>query len=744
MKKGKGISFLLLGLLIVIMILATVLEKFKGTGFVIKNIYASPIFVLLWLLVVFFMMSVFVGKRLFFNKVLFAVHFSFVLILLGALLSWCLGQQGMLHLRKGKELSCFYSKAGIEYPLPFDVELGDFGVIYYPGTPTAQDYISQIQVKDLTRNVTKDLIVSMNKIGKYRGYRFYQSGYDQDGQGTRISVAHNPIGITMTYSGYFLLIISILVLCFKKESDFRRLLKKLFSNRILIIILFVIIGTGSMFAETGPKVLPKNVANDFCKMNVLYNGRICPLQTVAYDFTSKLYGNSSYKDYTAEQVFTGWIFYFTSWRNQPMLKIKGSRVRETLGINTEYACFNDFFSKEREYKIAKNINRIIAGEHCLEEKYFKQADEKYNIIGMLYSGDLMKIFPVLDTVSIINWYAPGDYLPDNMSKEKWVFIRKSLDYARESVVKKDWKELSFILEKIMLYQQKEASIILPSNFKINSERVYNKLIYGKFLAMLLLCAGIFRFGFSLQNLISESKMNKYFHFIFYSILVLSYLYISISLILRGIISSHIPLSNGFETMFFMAWCCLTLTWIFIKRFPFFVSFGFLSAGLSLMVAMFSKSDPSITHLVPVLSSPLLSIHVVTIMLGYSFLMYVMFNGITALILYKSCKNAIKYIVNLQLFSQVILYPAIICLTIGIIFGSIWANVSWGRYWGWDPKEVWALITLLIYTLLLHSKSIKWLSKPMNFHLFTVIAFFSVIFTYFGVRFLLGGIHSYGN
>ena len=131
-----------------------------------------------------------------------------------------------------------------------------------------------------------------------------------------------------------------------------------------------------------------------------------------------------------------------------------------------------------------------------------------------------------------------------------------------------------------------------------------------------------------------------------------------------------------------------------------------------------------------------------IMFSYALLAFVMLNGLTAVFLHLFSKNCDTQIVRLQTVSQLMLYPAVFCLTLGIFIGAVWANQSWGRYWGWDPKEVWALITMMVYSIAFHRKSLPFLQKPLYFHIFTIVAFLAVLFTYFGVNFLLGGLHIY--
>ena len=226
------------------------------------------------------------------------------------------------------------------------------------------------------------------------------------------------------------------------------------------------------------------------------------------------------------------------------------------------------------------------------------------------------------------------------------------------------------------------------------------------------------------------------------LLIIPFLYLTLTIALRGYIGNHLPLSNGYETMQFMAWVTLILSFYLQKRFILILPFGFLLCGLALLVSMLGEANPQITKLMPVLASPLLSIHVVVIMVAYSLLAFVMLNGVAAFILRFTHKEYRESVECLQLISRIILYPAVFLLAIGIFVGAVWANVSWGRYWGWDPKEVWALITMLVYALALHPASLHYFRRPLFFHLFSIVAFLTVLITYFGVNFLLGGMHSY--
>ena len=357
----------------------------------------------------------------------------------------------------------------------------------------------------------------------------------------------------------------------------------------------------------------------------------------------------------------------------------------------------------------------------------------------------MKIFPCRNIAGkTLEWYSQSDQLPQDMDNDKWVFIRKSMSYVNEMIVMKKYNDACLLLEKIKKYQQKECDGLLPADNKFKAEKIYNQFDYSKSVAMACICIGLICFIYYCHCMASQKRTSRKAIIILNILLWIVFTYLSAAICLRGYVSNHLPLSNGFETMQFMAWCTLLLTFLLQRKFAMLLPFGFLLCGLTLMVSMLGESNPQITQLMPVLQSPLLSIHVVVIMIAYSLLAFIMLNGVTAVILHQSQKECKEQIERLQIISQIILYPAIFLLAIGIFIGAVWANVSRGRYWGWDPKEVWALITMLVYALALHPRSLPWFHRTMFFHVFCITAFITVLITYFGVNFLLGGMHSYAN
>ena len=749
MKLLKRTAFSLLGILLLILTIATILEKIYGTDFVNEYIYSSVPFVILWGVTAITSLLYIIKSKLHRQPVIFLLHLSLLFILAGGFTTWIYGEQGTMRVRQGEQQTSFTDSKGISHQLPFSITLNQFEIIYYKGTLAPMDFISHISVadKDCHRQIQGK--VSMNHIFSYQHYRFYQSGYSEDNEGSVFSVSHDPYGIGITYAGYTLLLLSTVFFFFSPQSRFRQLLKSPLLHRSLTVILLLFaFSLNSNFLKansTSPKVLPREVAEHFGDLYILYNNRICPLQTFARDFTVKLYGSSSYKGLTPEEVLTGWLFYYDSWKNEPIIRIKSNEARKLLEIEGNYARLKDYISTINEYKLEKMMNHIRSGEQVTDKRGIEEADEKFNIINLVCTGAMMKIFPCRNIAGkTLEWYSQSDQLPQDMDNDKWVFIRKSMNYVNEMIVMKKYNDACLLLEKIKKYQQKECDGLLPADNKFKAEKIYNQFDYSKSVAMACICIGLICFIYYCHCMASQKRTSRKAIIILNILLWIVFTYLSAAICLRGYVSNHLPLSNGFETMQFMAWCTLLLTFLLQRKFAMLLPFGFLLCGLTLMVSMLGESNPQITQLMPVLQSPLLSIHVVVIMIAYSLLAFIMLNGVTAVILHQSQKECKEQIERLQIISQIILYPAIFLLAIGIFIGAVWANVSWGRYWGWDPKEVWALITMLVYALALHPRSLPWFHRTMFFHVFCITAFITVLITYFGVNFLLGGMHSYAN
>ena len=728
MKLLRNISFGLIGLMVLILAVATCVEKVQGAPFVAAHIYGSPWFVALWAVLAIVGLCYLLKRKL--RTGVWLLHGAFILILTGALVTHLFGLQGSIHLRQGasEDVSVFTNADGAEHVLPFGLRLTEFTLEYYPGTVAPMDFVSTFTITD--KGEVCEGRVSMNRIFRYRHYRFYQSGYDTDGRGTTLSVSYDPWGIGLTYAGYALLLASFLLYFLDRQSAFRRLLRHpLLKRPVAVAALFIACAFQAQAADV-PRTLPRETAESF--------------QTVAKDFTVKLTGKSTYKGLTPEQVLTGWFFYYDSWKEEPCIRIKNKAVQRLLDIDGKMARLADFAGIDG-YKLDAERLSAVEGK---DKRAVEEANEKFSLVSGVATGSLWRIYPFrmqADTMGRgdrLAWYSLADRLPNTMSHELGVFVRGSMNYVAEQVTRKDFPAVDALLLKIRRYQEREMGDMAPSAFRIQSERLYNRLNNSLPLAIASVMLGLLSFGYYCRRQMQGKAIGKRVDASLLTLLGIGLLYLAGLMALRGFVSGHVPLSNGHETMQGIAVCAAALTLCLHRRLPMAIPFGYLVCGLALMVSMMGESNPQVTNLLPVLASPLLSIHVAVIMIAYALLAFVMLNGVAALVLNASHRDCRTEVERLQVISRLMLYPAVFLLAIGIFIGAVWANVSWGRYWGWDPKEVWALITMLVYALMLHPASLPAFRRPVFFHVYAILAFFSVLITYFGVNFLLGGLHGY--
>lgn len=746
----RPLAFSLMGVLILILIAASVCETLLGTDVAVRWFYTAPWTLILWAAAAISGIVCLLMQRVWKQAVTCLLHLSFVVILGGALVTHLWGYQGEVHLR----LSGTADTPSIS--LPFSLTLTDFYPEYYPGTQAPMDFVSELLLVDATDTIVGR--VSMNHIFTYRHYRFYQSRYDSDARGTVLSVSHDPWGIGITYAGYALLLFSLIAFFFQRNTRFRALLHSPLLRKTALIALLALSASAPLRADDNsrPLTLDRPTAEEFCRLYVYYNDRVCPMSTLAHDFTVKLCGKNTWKGLSAEQVFCGWLFYYDSWANELCIKIKGNDTRTLLNAHGKYVRLNDF-TAHGTYLLA---DRLLIGD-----RNARAADEKFRLVSMICTASMLKIYPVssLQSQPALLWYSWVDRLPADIPFEDWQFVTGSMEYVSLCIARGADSETQDALRRIRQWQcEKAGPDALPSPTRFEAERCYTLIDRPAPVAIACTVLGLLLF-FAACLLLSRGRtFAPALHLVLTLLICTLCLYLTVLLTLRWLVSGYIPLSNGHETMRFLAWTSALLTATFALRTRFLVpdrrsplagvvlSFGFLLCGMTLMVSMMSSSNPQITPLMPVLRSPLLTLHVAVIMLAYCLLAFVMLNGLSALMLAllarcqrRSLSGGLRrQLERLQVVSQIILYPALFLLTIGIFIGAVWANVSWGRYWGWDPKEVWALITMLVYAALLHTRSLPFLRRPLTFHIASVLAFFFVLFTYFGVNFLLGGLHSY--
>lgn len=665
--------------------ISTVVEHGYGTEFIEKNVYHTLWFCCCWGILSLLSASVIVRRRLWQRLPVFLLHLSFLLILAGALVTFLFGHKGYVYLPEGTPVTHYTEEETLKpLPLPFTLRLDSFRIEHYPGTEAPSDYVSHVSADGRRHRI------SMNRILTQGHYRLYQSSYDEGG--SWLSVNHDPWGIGLTYAGYALMALSMCGVLLSRRSGFRTLLRHpLLRKQGLFVLALLLLASLPQEARGAQlPVLNRRQADSLACEQIIYQDRVTIFNTLARDFVKKLTGRETYKGLTPEQVVGGWLLHPEAWEEEPMIRIANRRLLDLLRLTGPCVRLSDLYEggTYRLQGLWHPERAAAGGKPSALEKAIIETDEKVGLILMLRKGTLIRPLPT------------------------------------------------------------DGSIAPLSPARVMAERWYNRLPFSKVLFMGCLAFGLLAFAHLVYRLTNASAapgrklriLGRCLSAGLWAALIAQ----AAGYALRWYVGGRVPLSNGYETMQFMALCLLAVACLMRKRFPFTVPFGFLLAGFALLVSHLGQMNPQITPLMPVLVSPWLSLHVSFIMMSYALLAFVMLNGLLALcLMHRSpAGERDERVEVLTLLSRLMLYPAVFLLACGIFIGAVWANASWGRYWGWDPKEVWALITMMVYALALHRSSLSWFCRPRFFHAFCVVAFVCVLITYFGVNFLLGGMHSY--
>lgn len=498
----KKTLFALYVLVIVCMAAATVVEKYSGTDFVRSNVYGAWWFSLLWAVLTAAGVVYFLRHRCKSWSGI-ALHLSFVVILVGAFVTHVSSERGTVHLRQGAYISTcvMYDRHNQPYDaqMPFQMRLDRFDVQYHEGTDAAEDYVSQFTIIDHGKQYSGK--VSMNRIFRYGAMRFYQSSYDNDMLGASVSFNSDPIGIPLTYTGYALLFFSLVYMLFDPHGAYRKLLRlsHLKKGLMMMALLFAL---GSSSAEA--HVLPKESADRFGRLMVLHNSRICPLQTLADDFTKNLYGKASYNGYTPEQVLTGWMFYADDWMQEPMLRLKGAEMRDRLQL-PEYVPVSQFFNSAMGgYTLGPYVQEYYGGNHDAFHSQVAAIDNKIQLIMELRSGSLLKLFPYTNKGKT-TWFAPTDDLPNAMDREHQQFVRSICLLLGDCALASDYTQMDAVVGKMLKYQQKNGGASMPSDRRVAAERIYNRIPFATILFMLCLAMGIISFLYAIIRMCREDN-----------------------------------------------------------------------------------------------------------------------------------------------------------------------------------------------------------------------------------------------
>ena len=663
----------------------------------------------------------------------------------------------------------------LENKLPFEIKLNDFIAEKYPGTEKSySSFMSRVTVID---DETFDYDIYMNHILNHSGYRFFQASFDPDEKGTVLSVNHDYFGTLITYIGYFLLYIGLLGIMFFGKTRFKDLAKQLEKVKIkkqnltLILILF----SGLVYSQDShdhqEKINLKQldsiiINNPVDELHALKfgslviqdsGGRMKPLNTFASELLRKVSSSDSYKNLNADQVLLSITKDPLLWYNVPIIYLKrgNDSIRKIAGRNSKekYAAFTDFFDKNGNYKLASQLESSYKSSLPNQfEKDFIDVDRKINLLFSALDGKILKIFPIPNDIGN-KWVSFSEINTTDFKGIDSLYVKNILPLylgsIKNDIVTNDYTNSTKILESIKGFQNKYGSSILPGENKIKAEILYNKYDVFKKLFSWYMYVGTLMFAFLIFQIFYDNKFVNYLVSISKFLIISLFILHTLGLVARGFIAGHAPWSDAYESMIFVAWATVGIGLAFGRKSDLTIAATSFVASMILMIAHWSWMDPEIANLVPVLDSYWLMIHVSVIVGSYGPLTLGMILGIVSLflILITNEKNKKKIGLNLKeltIINELTITVGLIMLTIGNFLGGQWANESWGRYWGWDPKETWALISIMIYAFILHMRLIPGLRSKWIFNLMSIIAYASILMTYFGVNFYLSGLHSYAS
>ena len=664
------------------------------------------------------------------------------------------------------------------YVLPFKIKLNDFIAKKYPGTEKSySSFESQVTVQDAAKSF--DARIYMNHVLDYKQFRFFQSSFDPDEKGTVLSVNHDFWGTAITYSGYFMLFFAMMSIMFTKYSrfaDLKRKLEVVKNKKAKLITIFVLMLSFNGFSQKQDNhqhkapnekqmdslllkyKVPEEHAAKFGRLIIQdAGGRMKPINTFSSELLRKVSHMETYKGMNSDQVLLSMTEYAKLWIEVPLIYIKAGNdsIRKIIGVEKEaqYAPFIAFFDEKGNYKLSPYLDEAFkSGNPNQFEKDFIETDKKVNLMESALSGRILKIFPIPNN-SNNKWISYLELNESGMKGMDSTYTKSVLPLYFGTLTNaadtKDYKTANELLESINGFQKKFGSKVRPSEEKITLEILYNKYDVFKVLPYWYLTAAILMLLFTILKIVKERKVLNILVNLMHVIVGLLFGLHTMGLFARWYISGHAPWSNAYESIVYVAWATMFFGLAFDMKSKLTVASSAFVTAMILAAAYMNWIDPEIANLQPVLNSYWLMIHVAVIVASYGPFALGMILGFVSLLLifFTNEKNKAKIDLNIKeitYINEMALTIGLIMLTIGNFLGGQWANESWGRYWGWDPKETWALISIMVYAFVIHARFVPSLRGKWIFNLMSMFAFVSILFTYYGVNFHLVGLHSYAS
>lgn len=647
--------------------------------------------------------------------------------------------------------------------LPFALHLREFILEKYPGTNSASSYASEVTLLDPRTNIEREQRIFMNNIMDHDGYRFFQSSFDQDELGTYLSVNYDFWGTWISYLGYAVLTIGMFLTFFTKSSRFQQLARNVQKMQevpkvatAIFIGCLLSIAQPALASAPPVKKIPQIDINHATKFGYLvmqdHRGRMKPMNTYTSEILRKLSRKSVLYDLTSEQVILGMAAHPKNWYNVPLIKMgKHQETQRVMGVKSDLAAYSDFFEKDGKYKLKESVRDAYntpKKDRGVFEKEMLKLDEKVNICSMVFSGSFMKTFPVPDDANNL-WESPVKSHGHNNAEQTFAqkFYAAYIPTIKAAMVDNNWDLSNRLIAELGQYQQKFGAAVIPSDTKIKAELLLNEMSVFSRLAGGYALLGFMFLGLLFATVFKPAINLKTPTKIIFGLFTVCFFLHLLGLGLRWYVSGRAPWSNGYESMIYIAFTTVLAGMFFGRKSTGGLAATCILSSTILLVAGLSWMDPEITPLVPVLKSYWLTIHVSLVAGSYGFLMLGALIGVINLIFMifrnqQNAKNVNRMIKELGNISEMTLMGGLFMISIGTYLGGVWANESWGRYWGWDAKETWALVTILIYAFILHMRFIPGFRGAYAFNVATLFGWASVIMTYFGVNYYLSGLHSY--
>ncbi len=738
-------------LLVVTMLLlavATIVEKYYGANFARWLFYHSPIlYIPIMLLCANFLCVLMVRHKFYRRRVSFMfTHCSFLFIIAGAFVTHCFSFEGVTKIREGESTNVVAVQRGVkvEYEtLPFYIQLNDFIIERYPGSSSPSSYRSCVTVIEPEKKY--DAEIYMNNVLQVSGYRFYQMSFDRDELGTVLNVNYDPVGRPLTYAGYILLAFGLLLSLFSKRGRMAQLWRGVVSIALLLFFLPANASEKSICELVGRYEIPREHASKFGELAVQHNGRVMPMRVLARQLLVKLNEDDNLHGLNGEQfVVAVWAFP-ELWSRVPVIAVGNETLSEEFGLTAGYCSFNEAFDSEGQYKLYKELNNVYSKDalhRSPRDKALLALDERFNIFSQMMNGGLLSLFPSTEDQNI-RWLTPADDL-SNLVGDDSLFVDKIDDWyiseVRKAVRTGSWSECDRVVDMIAVYQRAKAAPEVYSENKIRGELLYTNLQPFRWSKIGYLLLGFLAF---VAGLVKFKGVGKLRRFIFAIVVMVAMLHLA-GYILRCYVAGYVAMSNSYETMILLSLIMAVVSIIMSRRNFVAFALGILFSGVILFVSELSWNNPQITPLVPVLKSAWLMFHVAFIMGGYALF------GFSAILgAFNLVQMALERVYDVETdvktltrLNELSMWIGLILTTVGIFMGAVWADNSWGRYWGWDPKETWALITMLTYVAVTHLYLLNLKRHNFWLNLLSLLAVLVVLMTYFGVNILLSGMHSY--